>query len=97
MYLAALATPRCLDAESKGQLSVVKPIDEETLMGTQPKAAKQEGSAGRETAKRHSSDQAEENASEKSKQMQQKKSEPMEKSESIQTMLDFLKGCGWGT
>lgn len=96
MYLAALATPRCLDAESKGQLSVVKPIDEETLMGTQPKAAKQEGS-GRETAKRHSSDQAEENASEKSKKLERKKSEPMEKSESTQTMLDFLKGCGWGT
>lgn len=86
------ATPRCLDAESKGQLSVVKPIDEETLMGTEP-AAKQEGLAGRETAKRHGSDQAEEDASEKVKKMEQK-SEPMEKSES---MLDFLKSCGWGT
>eukprot|EP00438_Fugacium_kawagutii_P034086 Skav206007 [mRNA] locus=scaffold2084:571380:573424:- [translate_table: standard] len=88
------ALQRCLDAESKGHLSVVKPIDEETLMGTEPKAAKQEGSAGRETAKRRSSDQTEENASEKVKQLEEKKSEPVEKSES---MLDFLKGCGWGT
>eukprot|EP00435_Cladocopium_sp_Y103_P057680 s568_g20.t1 len=35
------ALQRCLDSESKGHLSVVKPIDEETLMGNQgrPKGA----------------------------------------------------------
>ena len=88
------APPRCLDSESKGHLSVVKPIDEETLMGTgRPKGQEKRGHGTTEGISGQVPTEEKSEKDERAK-MEQKNLETLENSAN---MLEFLKSCGWGT